>query len=76
MKLYIPTYSFWLVASLLALPTQASMQNEVTRVPRIQVQGTNHYYVSNRLPLEASRLVALPIGSIQPKGWLRYNGCV
>jgi hypothetical protein len=70
MKLYIPTYSFWLVASLLALPTQASMQNEVTRVPRIQVQGTNHYYVSNRLPLEASRLVALPIGSIQPKGWL------
>ena len=46
------------------------MQNEVTRVPLIQVQGTNHYYVSNRLPLEASRLVALPIGSIQPKGWL------
>ena len=32
--------------------------------------GGNHHYVSNRPPLLGSPLVKLPIGSIEPKGWL------
>ncbi len=33
-------------------------------------EGTNKHYVSNRPPLQPSPLVKLPIGNIQPKGWL------
>ena len=32
---------------------------------------SNSFYVSNRPPLTASPLVKLPIGNIDPKGWLR-----
>lgn len=33
--------------------------------------ATNSYYVSNRLPLEPSVLIKLPVGDIKPEGWLR-----
>lgn len=33
-------------------------------------KGTNRHYVSNRPPLLSSPLIKLPIGNIQPKGWL------
>jgi hypothetical protein len=33
-------------------------------------EGQNSHYVSNRPPLLASPLIKLPIGEIQPKGWL------
>jgi hypothetical protein len=35
------------------------------------ITQTNRNYISNRSPLQPSRLVPLPVGSIQPKGWLR-----
>lgn len=42
----------------------------VTSVDRPGLLTTNDYYVSNKSPLEPESFVKLPIGSIQPKGWL------
>jgi len=47
------------------IPGQAS----VVDIPA--AQGTNRNYVSSREPLQANPLLKLPIGSIEPRGWLR-----
>jgi len=44
--------------------------DRITLVDRPAISQTNHFYISNRTPLEPSRLIPLPVGSIQPKGWL------
>jgi len=46
-------------------------QTGVTVVASLPVSETNRYYMANRLPLEPSRLIPLPVGMVQPKGWLR-----
>jgi DUF1680 family protein len=40
-------------------------------VDRPPVEGVNHHYIGNRPPLVPSPLLKLPIGVIEPKGWLR-----
>ena len=35
------------------------------------VDSTNVNYVSNRMPLEPSRLIKLPVGAIEPHSWLK-----
>ena len=59
-----------LSACLLMGSMTAGAQNNVTVVDR-PVSGESANYTSFRAPLQSTPLMKLPVGKVQPKGWLR-----
>lgn len=49
----------------------SSIAETIDTVTRPDTGRKNKFYVGNREPLLQSPLIKLPIGSIEPKGWLR-----
>ena len=46
------------------------LTDSVTNVVRPDNAATNGYYIANRKPLQPLYFIKLPVGAIQPKGWL------
>ena len=46
-------------------------QMEVTLVDRPDISQTNVNYVSDRAPLRPLNFIKLPVGDVQPEGWVR-----
>jgi hypothetical protein len=57
-----------LIASFLG---PVSLAQEITILNIPPTDQRNKHYLSNRPPLQASPFAKLPIGAIQPGGWLK-----
>ncbi len=65
--------AFLLGMMLMVLSAQSVGGNAAAKIATVRTPpttGGNRHYVSNRPPLTPSPLIKLPIGSIEPKGWL------
>ncbi len=72
MKLIIPSIFVFAVISFFMI-TGRGEENMTTQISSARTPPTtvsNNHYLSNRPPLLPSPLVKLPIGCIEPKGWL------
>lgn len=73
--LLMVSYSIFLLACGCSTMNAGSTSGEhgARVVARPTTASANTHYVSNRPPLRRNPLIKLPVGSIQPTGWLRHQ---
>ena len=71
MKKFLSLFYFLLLASA-AVFINAKKIDEVraTTIIRPSITISNSFYVSNKAPLQPLNFIKLPIGSIEPEGWI------
>lgn len=67
MRAFLCLFTFFTLWALTSCEDQ-SKQIEIVDQPDLSTR--NDFYVSNREPLQPQSLIKLPIGSIEPQGWL------
>lgn len=70
MKYFPAPTSYLLIVLILSTNACTNNKTEISVVDVPVVSSFNRFYVSNRPPLEPSRLIKLPVGLIKPGGWL------
>lgn len=68
MRLYLSPLIICLGLFIL-LPSADCARVEIVKTP--PMEGSNSYYAGNRAPLKPIPLIKLPLGAVQPEGWLR-----
>ena len=59
----------FIILLLFGMCNQEPSSLRVVDVP--DVSSVNQYYTSTKAPLNAYPLLQLPVGNVQPKGWLK-----
>lgn len=62
---------FSLITAFFVLSSCNNNHEEITNVDRPDTAAINRNYVVNKKPLKPLNFIKLPVGSIQPKGWLK-----
>ena len=66
---YALAWCFALLISFSSCQNKAADEQAVV-VSRPELNRQNDFYLSNQAPLQAAHFIKLPLGSIQPKGWI------
>ena len=61
----------WSMTICILIPSGLATAETIDTVARPDTGRKNNFYVGNREPLLQSPLIKLPIGAIEPQGWLR-----
>lgn len=63
--------SIYLLLFLILFACQTKQANlEINTVSRPELHAENIYYSGNRVPLQPAHFIKLPLGNIQPQGWI------
>src|SRR5690349_5481069 len=72
MKKFLPLFDLLLITSaVLFINAKKFDEVQATTVIRPLTKTINSFYISNKTPLQPLNFVKLPIGSIQPEGWIK-----
>src|SRR5437763_6605194 len=60
-----------LITLFLFIHAQQVDHDEATTVTRPFTKTSNSFYTGNKAPLQPLNFIKLPVGSIEPKGWIK-----